>query len=185
MLIKKGKAKYPRPSFNSVLESISVFFSTLFFWGYLILSPILSRTEEMLFLTDYLTFELQLALVSIGMLLMTYGIIIASLGRIGRGVYLSKNEPHLATNWGHAIVRHPEYTMYIVCFIGLPFVSLSPYLLIFLLGIPGYIITTRKEEEELIEEFGDEYKLYMQKVGRFFPRRKKLISFRDLPKLGI
>jgi protein-S-isoprenylcysteine O-methyltransferase Ste14 len=63
--------------------------------------------------------------------------------------------------------------MYIVCFIGLPLVTLSPYLLVLLLGIPGYVITTRNEEEVLLEEFGEEYKEYMIKVGRFVPRKKK------------
>ncbi|MHA2255313.1 MAG: methyltransferase family protein, partial [Candidatus Heimdallarchaeaceae archaeon] len=78
-----------------------------------------------------------------------------------------------ATRWGYDLVRHPEYTMYIVCFIGLPLVTLSPYLLVLLLGIPGYVITTRNEEEVLLEEFGEEYKEYMIKVGRFVPRKKK------------
>jgi protein-S-isoprenylcysteine O-methyltransferase Ste14 len=173
MLIKKGKASYPDSSFKSHLEGIFVFFPTVFFWAYIILTPIPYKTIEALLPTICFPFITQVILLSIGMILMTIGLIIGSLGRIGRGAYLAKDSPKLATRWGYDLVRHPEYTMYIVCFIGLPLVTLSPYLLVLLLGIPGYVITTRNEEEVLLEEFGEEYKEYMIKVGRFVPRKKK------------
>ncbi|MFW9853203.1 MAG: methyltransferase family protein, partial [Candidatus Thorarchaeota archaeon] len=173
MLIKKGKASYPSTSFSSFLEGASVFFSTVFFWMYVIIAPILYLTKGILFLTIYFPTVVQFILVIIGIFLMTIGIIIASLGRIGRGAYLTKDKPKLATGWGHAIVRHPEYFMYILSFFGLPLVSLSPYLLVLLLGIPGYIIAAKIEEQTLIEEFGEEYKNYMKNVGRFFLKIKK------------
>jgi protein-S-isoprenylcysteine O-methyltransferase Ste14 len=173
MLLKKGKASYPSTSFNSFLEGASVFFSTVFFWLYIIIAPILYLTRDILFLAVQFPTIVQITLVIFGMILMTIGIIIASLGRIGRGAYLTKDEPKLATKWGHAIVRHPEYFMYIVSFVGLPFIALSPYLLILLLGIPGYIIAAKIEERVLIEEFGDEYKNYMKRVGRFFLKIRK------------
>ena len=101
------------------------------------IAPLLYRVKEILFLTICLPFELQVAFVLTGMTLMTYAVIVDALGRISRGANLSKENPELATKWGHAIVRHPQYAMYIVCFIGLPFVSLSPYLLVLLLGKIG------------------------------------------------
>ncbi|NPD87474.1 MAG: hypothetical protein HGN29_02040 [Asgard group archaeon] len=63
--------------------------------------------------------------------------------------------------------------MSIVCFIGLPLVTHSPYLLVLLLGIPGYVITTKNEEEILLEEFGDEYREYMKKEGKIFSEKKE------------
>ena len=173
MLIKKGKVSYPSTSFNSILEGISVFFSTVLFWLYIIIAPILYLTKDILFLTVQIPSIVQLISVIFGMILMAIGLIIASLGRIGRGAYLAKDEPKLATKWGHAIVRHPEYFMYIVSFVGLPFVALSPYLLVLLLGIPGYIIAAIIEEKVLTKEFGEEYKNYVQKVGRFLPKIRK------------
>ena len=98
---------------------------------------------------------------------MSIGLIVGCLGRIGRGAYLAKEDAKLATNWGHAIVRHPSYFLYITGFIGLPFAAFSPYLFILLFGIPGYIATARNEEKVLIEKFGAEYEKYMKKVGRF------------------
>jgi protein-S-isoprenylcysteine O-methyltransferase Ste14 len=176
MLTKKTKVKYPSSSFKSIFESISVFFPTVFFWAYIVLAPIIYKTREVLFLTIYFPKIVQIILVLTGMFLMTIGAIIAALGRIGRGFYLAKEEPKLATKWGHAIVRHPEYTMYILCFLGIPLVSLSPYLFVFLIGIPGYVITAKNEEKVLLEEFGDEYKEYMLRVGRFFPRKRKKLK---------
>ena len=173
MLIKKGKASYPSTSFNSILEGVSVFFSTVLFWLYIIIAPILYLTRDVLLLSVQIPSIIQFISVIFGMILMTIGIIIASLGRIGRGAYLTKDEPKLATKWGHAIVRHPEYFMYIVSFVGLPFVALSPYLLVLLLGIPGYIIAAIIEEKVLTKEFGEEYKNYVQKVGRFLPKIRK------------
>ena len=32
------------------------------------------------------------------------------------------------------------------------------------------VVRTRIEEEKLIERFGDEYRTYMQRTGRFLPR---------------
>jgi protein-S-isoprenylcysteine O-methyltransferase Ste14 len=39
-----------------------------------------------------------------------------------------------------------------------------------LLTIMGLILRVPKEEKMMIEQFGDEYKKYMQITGRFFPR---------------
>ena len=117
--------------------------------------------------------SIQFPLVISGIIITSIGLIVGCLGRIGRGAYLRKDEATLATNWGHAIVRHPEYFMYITGFIGLPLVALSPYLLILLIGIPGYVITAKNEEEVLIEAFGEGYLDYIKKVGRFFPKLRK------------
>ncbi|MHA1345291.1 MAG: methyltransferase family protein [Candidatus Heimdallarchaeaceae archaeon] len=106
---------------------------------------------------------------------MFLGLIVGCLGRIDRGVYLSKDEPVLATKLGHAIVRHPSYFLYITGFIGLPLASFSPYLLLLLFGIPGYLITIKYEEEGLLEFFGEEYIEYCENVGKIIPkiRRRK------------
>jgi len=38
-----------------------------------------------------------------------------------------------------------------------------------LIAIPGYFKIVEKEENMLIERFGDEYKEYQRKTGRFLP----------------
>ena len=85
---------------------------------------------------------------------------------------MARDERKLATSLGHAVVRHPEYFMYVICFVSLFLVTLSPYLLPLLLGIPGYISISIKEEKTLLQHFENEYEEYMKKVGRFFPKFK-------------
>lgn len=170
MLVKKGKASYPDPSFRNFLEGLSVFIPTVIFWFYLFIAPILYFTSNILFLSVNLNPLMEIIFLVFGIAMMSLGLIIGILGRIGRNIYLSNDKPVLVQNWGHALVRHPQYLMYILCFTGLPFVTFSPYLLILLLGIPGYIFTSRIEDEALIECFGEAYIAYKKKVGGLFPK---------------
>ena len=176
MLAKKGKASYPTPNFKSTLESLSVVVSSVLFWFYLVFSPaVVLASGKNIFALETVPEKIQLPFVIIGIIIMSVGLIIGCLGRIGRGIYLARDEAKLSINWGHAIVRHPSYFLYITGFIGIPFAAFSPYLFILYLGIPGYIITAKSEEEVLIETFGEEYINYQEKVGKLFIkiRRKK------------
>lgn len=173
MLAKRGKASYPRPSFKTFFETFAVIVPTLIFWLFLLINPIIFFNSG----KDYASLEINSStwewiIRVIGLVLLSVGLLIGCLGRIGRGAYLSRNEPKLATNWGHTIVRHPSYFMYITGFIGLPLASLSPYLLILLIGIPGYILTTIHEEKVLKEAFGEKFTKYKKKVGMLFPKIK-------------
>jgi len=40
-------------------------------------------------------------------------------------------------------------------------------------AIPGYVKITGYEEEMLIKRFGDEYRNYQRKVGKFLPRIRR------------
>ena len=44
---------------------------------------------------------------------------------------------------------------------------------LFLMGAAAFtmlVLRTRREEQYLIERFGEDYRIYMQRTGRFFPR---------------
>ncbi len=169
MLVKKGKASYPTPHFRSTLEGLSVVISSFLFWFYMLLSPIIVLSSgKNIFVPDIIPEKAQLPIVIVGIVIMSIGLIIGCLGRIGRGIYLSRDVAKLSTNWGHAIVRHPSYFLYIAGFIGIPLAALSPYLFLLYFGVPGYLITAKLEEEALIETFGDEYRNYQKKVGKLF-----------------
>ncbi|MFW9848600.1 MAG: methyltransferase family protein [Candidatus Thorarchaeota archaeon] len=72
-------------------------------------------------------------------------------------------------------VRHPMYTGFILYSICVSLISSNLLLILFafLIAIP-FPKLARNEERMLIREFGDEYKDYMAKTGRFLPplRRK-------------
>jgi protein-S-isoprenylcysteine O-methyltransferase Ste14 len=77
---------------------------------------------------------------------------------------------HLIEEGPYHSVRHPMYTALANIFIGLGLVSgLWPWILLALLGIAFFITRVPKEEKMMLEEFGDEYKDYMQRSGRFLP----------------
>lgn len=77
----------------------------------------------------------------------------------------------LVTSGPYRWVRHPLYTVGASLFIA--FGMMADNWFIVALGILTFIlmaIRTPKEEANLIEKFGDEYREYMQHTGRFFPK---------------
>lgn len=67
-------------------------------------------------------------------------------------------------------VRHPFYLAVFIAVIGGSIVTANWYLfLTSLLPCAFLVARTRIEEEKLVERFGDEYKGYMAKTGRFWP----------------
>lgn len=70
-----------------------------------------------------------------------------------------------------AVVRHPMYVSYFLIPIGLAGVLHIGWMLIpFLCIAIGIYSTAMAEEEVLVEQFGEEYIKYQQKVGMFLPK---------------
>lgn len=77
----------------------------------------------------------------------------------------------LVTRGPYRYVRHPMYTALVTLGIGLGLLSTSWYYLVPFVAT-GIVIAfrTRREEEALLERFGDEYIQYARATGRFFPQ---------------
>jgi len=96
---------------------------------------------------------------------------------IGTGISptsATRKEHQLVTSGPYRWVRHPLYTVGSSLFIA--FGMMADNWFIPLLGILAFIgmaIRTPKEEANLIEKFGDEYREYMKHTGRFFPKLSK------------
>lgn len=92
---------------------------------------------------------------------------------IGTGitpVSATRREHKLVTHGIYRYIRHPLYTFGSSLFIALGLMADNWF--IALAGILAFIvmaIRTPKEEANLIEKFGDEYREYMQRTGRFLP----------------
>ena len=73
--------------------------------------------------------------------------------------------------WGpYRFVRHPSYSGYFLMFTGF-FLVWSGVLAVFpLFAIYGYYRVSVVEEEFLVKRFGDVYREYQSRTGRFFPR---------------
>jgi protein-S-isoprenylcysteine O-methyltransferase Ste14 len=93
---------------------------------------------------------------------------------IGTGITptsATRKEHKLVTNGIYRHIRHPLYTFGASMFIT--FGMMADNWFIALLGVLTFIvmaIRTPKEEANLIEKFGDEYREYMKRTGRFLPK---------------
>jgi protein-S-isoprenylcysteine O-methyltransferase Ste14 len=83
----------------------------------------------------------------------------------------TRRRPTLVTSGSYCWVRHPLYTVGSSMFVS--FGMIADNWFIAMLGILTFIvmaIRTPKEEANLIEKFGDEYREYIKHTGRFFPK---------------
>jgi len=96
---------------------------------------------------------------------------------IGSGITptsATRKEHQLVTSGPYRWVRHPLYTVGSSMFIA--FGMMADNWFIAALGILAFIgmaLRTPKEEANLIEKFGDEYREYMKRTGRYFPKLSK------------
>jgi len=77
----------------------------------------------------------------------------------------------VVTTGVYFVVRHPQYLGGLLAHVGISFLLSAGYSLFStpLMVVLIYFIS-RKEEGELIREFGQEYETYMKKVPMFVPR---------------
>lgn len=81
------------------------------------------------------------------------------------------NEHKLVTTGPYSRIRHPMYTFFYILVISNALVSSN--IMVGLLGIVLwsclYVMRIEDEEKMLIEEFGDEYREYIERTGRLWP----------------
>ena len=175
---KEEAKEYPPWDKKNTIKIITVVASILF-WIFFIGWPILHLLSWDNFI---LFFNFQIPIVGtyiqiVGMILVSLGTLIAIIGRYSRGkTAISWGVPKkLTIRGGFRIVRHPLYASYCYFFLGLPLVVSNYLLLPLILGIIGYYYSALYEEKILVEEFGNEYRAYQEKVGMlvpFFGRKK-------------
>ena len=86
---------------------------------------------------------------------------------------LEIHEKHeLITRGIYSVIRHPMYASQWILVIAQPLL-LQNWIAGFmnlLAFIPFYILRVKAEEQLMLEQFGEQYRAYMQKVGGVFPR---------------
>ena len=89
-----------------------------------------------------------------------------------RELYRANREKRLATDRLYGVVRHPQYTgIFIALFGQLVHWPTISTLVLFPVIVWVYARLAQREEEQVIEEFGDQYLSYKERVPMFFPRR--------------
>lgn len=102
------------------------------------------------------------------------GLIYWLFSSIGRGItptVATRKEHTLVTHGPYRWVRHPLYSVGTAFFISLALMTTS--WLVFVLIVAGFVLLALRlpnEEAHLIARFGDEYRGYMRRTGKFLPR---------------
>jgi protein-S-isoprenylcysteine O-methyltransferase Ste14 len=77
----------------------------------------------------------------------------------------------LVTHGPYRWVRHPLYSLGTMLFVGIGLIASNWFILLAMgLGFVLLAIRTPIEEARLTEKFGDEYRAYLRRTGRFIPR---------------
>lgn len=82
-----------------------------------------------------------------------------------------KNGHQLIRTGPYARIRHPMYTVLNFFSVGLALLTGNLLVVAFSLMLAfSFPWVAKKEEQMMIETFGDEYREYMTRTGRFFPK---------------
>lgn len=104
-----------------------------------------------------------------------YALLFVGIGLFAQGwreLYRAQKEKRLATGGLYAFVRHPQYTGLFVGLFGEGVVHWPTIfsVTLFPVIVLVYWLLARREENRVLQEFGDEYRFYMRHVPMFFPR---------------
>lgn len=87
-----------------------------------------------------------------------------------REVYVARRDGRLASERLYGVVRHPQYTgIFLAVFGQLVHWPTIPTLALFPLLVWAYVRLARREEGQMVDRFGDEYRVYEATVPAFFP----------------
>jgi protein-S-isoprenylcysteine O-methyltransferase Ste14 len=87
---------------------------------------------------------------------------------------VTRKNAYLVTNGPYRYVRHPFYVSFLIAVVANGLTIANWF--IGGLGLVAWLMLrarTALEEERLVARFGDDYRRYMERTGRFFPRRAR------------
>lgn len=146
----------------------------LLLWGGMVVLPIIYAATNWL---DFANYTLPAWAGWLGVLLIVGALVIfwrahADLG-LNWSPALEIREKHdLITHGIYSMIRHPMYASQVLWSVAqilllqnwiVGFSSLAGFL-------PFYFMRVKAEEQLMLEQFGDQYRSYMQKVGGIFPK---------------
>jgi protein-S-isoprenylcysteine O-methyltransferase Ste14 len=94
-----------------------------------------------------------------------------SIGRNITSTVKTRKEHQLVTTGPYHWVRHPLYSVGTMLFLSFALMAANWFIaLATLMGLVMLMVRLPKEESNLIERFGDEYREYMKRTGRLIPK---------------
>jgi len=137
--------------------------------GYLIYPPLLAWSK--LGLPEWIRW------LGVGLGIVCVFLIYWMFNSIGTGItptVATRSEHKLVTKGPYRWIRHPLYTFGTLFFLSFALMADSWFIaLMAMLAIVLLTIRLPNEEAHLIEKFGDEYREYMQRTGRYLPKTAK------------
>ena len=108
-----------------------------------------------------------------------YAIVFAGVALIAIGwreLYRAQREGRLATDGLYGMVRHPQYTGIFAAIFGEGIVHWPTVVSVamFPVIVIAYVLLARKEERQMVEQFGDRYREYQRRVPMFIPHWRDL-----------
>lgn len=104
-----------------------------------------------------------------------YAIVFVGAGLVADGwrrIHRARNQSRLMIEGVYARMRHPQYTgLFLIVFgEGVVHWPTIVSLVAFPVIVVAYTLLARKEERQMLAEFGDEYRAYQRRVPMFIPR---------------
>jgi protein-S-isoprenylcysteine O-methyltransferase Ste14 len=97
--------------------------------------------------------------------------VFGALGANATPTSATREQHTLVTDGPYRLVRHPMYLAGAMLFSAYALISANWFVAACTALCLGVLfIRTRREEANLIDRFGDDYRAYMQRTGRFLPR---------------
>lgn len=166
---KRRREKVSEQRFTSQEKGILILLSV----GGLVIPIIYAATDWL----DFANYQLPAWAGWVGVLLAAVSLCIFWRGHVDLGVNWSPTlqifEKHeLITRGIYSLIRHPMYASQWILAIASPLL-LQNWIAGFmnlLAFIPFYFLRVKAEEQLMLEQFGDQYRSYMQKVGAVFPK---------------
>jgi protein-S-isoprenylcysteine O-methyltransferase Ste14 len=162
---------------KSVERSTYVLFASLalllMYWQWRpITAPIWTLTDSAAVTAVNVVFGLGFAIVLISTFLISHFELFGMHQVVARFMNRAMPEAKFHTPGFYRYVRHPIYLGFILAFWATP--TMTAGHLLFAIATTGYIlIGIWFEERDLIEQFGERYRVYRQQVGMLVPRLRK------------
>jgi protein-S-isoprenylcysteine O-methyltransferase Ste14 len=147
------------------LGGLLLWFSVL---GYLIYPPLLAWSK--VGLPDWVRW------LGVGLGIVCVPLIYWLFSSIGQGIsptVATRQEHRLVTSGPYRWVRHPLYSVGTLMFFAMALMADSWFIAV--MAVVAFILLalrTPNEEAHLIEEFGDEYRVYIEHTGAYLPKQK-------------
>jgi len=109
-----------------------------------------------------------------GLGVITGGLIVWTFHNLGKNLtdtVVTRREHTLVTAGPYRWVQHPFYAAAALAVVANSLATANAFVLVTgVIAVALIVIRTRREEQHLVARFGDEYRSYMARTGRFVPR---------------